>query len=341
MLKKDFIGKQQGYAFPYPVQQGHESSFITFAYVSYESARQIISMKSLLIKNYIKLLDKSCINKVQMNVEYISDSGLRLIEVDSMNYHHVTRGKKRKYTHCNDDKYSCLSDGLLIGLWKKCNTFSINDWCVLKDLLKQTFGEFGFKRSKSNCLGMNLYFGKKTAAYVRPTPKMSQLSSLESEYYREEFDPTFYPLIYKMVNQLTDQAEHFQKCCDPIYDRFLFDSLSRENPEIHQFPKQDGYNRNETKKYMQNRRFCALSIMTCGNSTISGFANEPHKDNDFITTSCYSSCHQTLKELHCEVTASQNEQLQKAFSHIEKRYKKNKKFSTYTTCGYKCKFTQS
>ena len=188
---------------------------------------------------------------------------------------------------------------------------------------------------------MNLYFGRKNAAYVRPTPKMSQVSSLHSEYYREEFDPTFYPLIYKMVNQLTDQAEHFQKCCDPIYDRFLFDSLSRENPEIHQFPKQDGYNRNETKKYMQNRRFCALSIMTCGNSTISGFANEPHKDNDFITTSCYYSCHQTLKQLHREVTTSENEQLYKALSHIKKRFKKNNKFSTYTTCGYKCKFTES
>ena len=55
---------------------------------------------------------------------------------------------------------------------------------------------------------------------------MSEDSIQKSEYYREDFDPTLHPFIYKMVNLLSSQANDFQKAVDPIYDHFLVQSIS-------------------------------------------------------------------------------------------------------------------
>ena len=43
------------------------------------------------------------------------------------------------------------------------------------------------------------------------------------EYYRQQFDSTYLPIIYHLLNQLQQQAEFFQNVNDPIYDKFLKD----------------------------------------------------------------------------------------------------------------------
>ena len=55
---------------------------------------------------------------------------------------------------------------------------------------------------------------------------MSQDAATKLEYYRQEWNPTFHPIIYKLVNALTAQATRYQHLADPIYDKFLLEVLN-------------------------------------------------------------------------------------------------------------------
>ena len=117
-------------------------------------------------------------------------------------------------------------DGIMHGMWMPTETVDLFDEKALKYLLKSVYGKYGFQRSVSKCLGLNTYLGKRKASFVRPSPKMSQDAAMKSEYYRQEWNPTFHPIIYKLVNALTAQATRYQHLADPIYDKFLLEVLN-------------------------------------------------------------------------------------------------------------------
>ena len=49
---------------------------------------------------------------------------------------------------------------------------------------------------------------------------MSIESTIKYEHYKQGWDPTFHQLIYKLVNNLTNQV-HFQQVADTIYNKIL------------------------------------------------------------------------------------------------------------------------
>ena len=57
---------------------------------------------------------------------------------------------------------------------------------------------------------------------------MSKKIINETEYYRDQFNPTFHPLVYKMINAMTLQASAFQKQLDPFYDKFLIETYHHD-----------------------------------------------------------------------------------------------------------------
>ena len=156
---------------------------------------------------------------------------------------------------------------------------------------------------------------------------MSQSSIQKSEYYCEDFDPTLHPVIYKMVNLLASQANDFQKAVDPIYDHFLVQSISTNI--------QKSSSTSSSKRYMGQRQFAGLSILTCGNSDVIGFSNAEHVDNDFITLYAGEKMLKVLQELWYEYNIDQNESILQVLLHLHHKYITKKRFSTYTTCGYK------
>ena len=85
------------------------------------------------------------------------------------------------------------------------------------------YGNYSVQRSISQCLGLNAYLRKRNAEYVGPSPKMSKESTTNSKFYRKDWDPTFHSLIYKVINNLTSQAVHFQPVVDIVYDKFLLE----------------------------------------------------------------------------------------------------------------------
>ena len=156
---------------------------------------------------------------------------------------------------------------------------------------------------------------------------MSEDSIQKSEYYREDFDPTLHPFIYKMINLLSPQANDFQKAVDPIYDYFLVQRISTKI--------QKTSSTSSSKRYMGQRQFAGLSILTCGNSDVIGFSNVGHVDNDFITLYAGEKMLKVLQELWYEYNLYQNESILQALLHLHNKYIRKKRFSTYTACGYK------
>ena len=83
------------------------------------------------------------------------------------------------------------------------------------------------------------------------------------------------------------------------------------------------------------RDFAALSILTCGNSFLSGFTNMRHRDHDYITfKSCQAMVH-VMKKYMLHYNTTKDVCFLRILSHLKNRFMKNKRFSTYTTCGYK------
>ena len=158
---------------------------------------------------------------------------------------------------------------------------------------------------------------------------MSQSTIPLSEYYREHFDPTHHPILYKLINQLTSQALDFQKSVDPVYNCFLLESMCQKS------------NMNTTtvsskrKRKVEQRRFAGLSIITCGNSELIGFANIGHVDNDYITMFANAMFLETLNKLEIEYKSDKNSNIGEVLLHLKNKYVHRKRFSTYTTCGYK------
>ena len=339
--------KVEGYAFPYINKDvtGNLNK-LRFAFLDHDNAKYVIGLKVLNSKKYNTILDTFAMRKEEMQIKYTGENGLA-IERTFAGETNETNSDAEARRH--DEAYS--RKGLLHGLWVPCDTFTCEDHDLLEYTLRKTYGNFGFTRSKTPCFGLNAYTGKKSAEYVRPSPRMSKASTTRSEYYRSSFDSTFHPLIYKLINQLSSQASQFQKNGDPVYDRFLYEAFVKYEDLTRQESKKDGdclesckkrkrdetqsKPRNKNKKRLYHRRFAALSILTCGNKVLRGFANIGHKDNDFLDKQFHTCSLKILKAMRYEIKQKGNAHLKRAFDHIRRKYHFQNKFSTMTTCGYR------
>ena len=79
-------------------------------------------------------------------------------------------------------------------------------------------------------------------------------------------------------------------------------------------------------------------MLTCGNKDLRGFTNIGHKDDDYLTSSSIHACYIQIKNIRDEYVSTSNIHLLEVLQYLEKRYFRENKFSTYTTCGYNLKF---
>ena len=303
---------KEGFAFPYPSGNLQCPPKVTFAFLSYKNAKVLIKKGSMQVSRYVEFLDKLCLSRLTLDIYYIGKNGIAIEELVEKQYNVITRRSKMKLS--GSSPQSWMRTGYMHGLWLPCETLEFNNPTLLRKILKRTYGDFGFQRSKTPCLGLNTYIGKKSAAYVRPTPKMSRGSISSSEYYREQFDPTFLPYIYKLINKLSDQAQVFQTAVDPVYDKFLLECYCKDNPMVNIRP--NCITANDSKRFLRHRRFAALSILTCGNSQAIGFANVGHKDHDFIDSNGHKAALKVLQSISAECETSTNKSCHLALSHI-------------------------
>lgn len=345
------VPETEGYAFPYVDKDDKESGRVSFAFLNHDDAKFVISHKELHKDKYNTLLDVLAMYRKSIRVESMDGNGLAIEEYCDSILNDFGSSTTNRITEKHE---SYQRRGILHGLWMPCETFECEEVGLLEYVLHRTYGNFGFLRNKTKCFGLNAYTGKKNAKYVRPSPKMSKQSSTFSEYYRESFDSTFHPLVYKMLNELSIQAGDFQKHTDPVYDRFLFECFNTCSDGNHNYqksrkrntPSQDNKvsvphdDLNLSQKFRFQRRFAALSILTCGNEFIRGFANMGHVDADVLDNDFHHYCMSFLDEMKKELAESSNIHLHLAFDHIKRKFEYNNRFTTMTTCGYKMLHSQ-
>ena len=232
-------------------------------------------------------------------------------------------------------------NGACHGVWMKTDTVEICDWNMLQFVLYHVYKDFGFSRNVTECYGLNVYTGNRDAEYIRKSPKMSKKIIKETEYYRDQFNPTFHPLVYKMINAMTLQASAFQKQLDPFYDKFLIETyhhdLCKHVEEVEASENADSSKRIKVTRRVPRkgeRRSNCLSILTAGNSQTSGFANLGHEDPDHLDAEVQESAIEVLKKINSDKSC-QNMDHKRVLQHLRKIYSKCNQFHVYTTCGYK------
>ena len=330
--------KTKGYAFPYIDPSIKKTKTMKFALLKREDAQALIRLKELRWEQHNHMLRSYAIRNVKVKICRLDDNGLVLEEPDSFEDALNNAGDKKT----KEGKVLWERNGSCHGAWMKTDTIDICDWDMLQFVLHSVYKDFGFPRNVSDCFGLNVYTGKRGADYIRPSPKMSDAIISKTEYYRQEFNPTFHPLVYKMVNDLTVQATSFQKKLDPIYDRFLIESyyhdLCSELDENEKGTTDENHSLNKKvprrKPPKGNRRSCRLSILTGGNVETSGFANVGHKDGDLCDPDIQVAALEVITKI-CDHRNCQNEMHKKIITYLKKIHSKCDNFHVYTTCGYK------
>ncbi len=88
--------------------------------------------------------------------------------------------------------------------------------------LNQTFGSTGFgSRHSVQSKGLNVYLGMKNNSRVLASPRMAFEDICFSQMWRNEYEETFAPIAYNVVNKLTKQASGVMIQANRLYDRFL------------------------------------------------------------------------------------------------------------------------
>ncbi len=326
----------EGFAFPY-IPGRTVTNYITFAIVAEEDAKRIIEKETISRCEYKELLNKYAVYKIQVLDVDVTDDSLT-VEKDK----NISVGR---YSQVMDDttKTPAERTGVIHGYWQFQDILEVDCWDTIHLLLRHVYGDHGFQRSSSKCFGLNTYTGKKDAGYVRPTPRMSKESTTYSEYFRQDFDPTFMPLVHDLVTKLSHCATTFQRFTDSIFDSFekecrkIWADIILQVNDIKDTPEKTFVDDSEFKK----RRFAFLSILTAGNSKVRGFTNTVHTDKyDAWNKILLCIAESLLQELSDQAQLQKDPILGMAVKHIQRLSTASVKnaFSSYTTCGYHLNF---
>ena len=334
--QKERNGLSEGFSFPLIKKGRRKTNIQEFCILDFQSARHVIrliNLNEVTLSQYNLTIEFLAMRKEKYEIFEVEE-GI-VFEEDSLCRQSLRYQEPGKIDSEGLDPWE--RKGIIHGMWMPSETVEIRDVEALKYLLKSVYGKYGFQRSVSKCLGLNTYLGKRKASYVRPSPTMSQGAATKSEYHRQDWNPTFHPLVYKLVNALTAQATRFQHLADPIYDKFLLevvDSILQErNKTKHEA------NRGTKRKTgaIDKKRFFRVSILTAGNDEICGFANTDHTDGDELDKTFQNQAMKVLHRLEKLAPSSNRGKIMKSgiLNHIRSIFLKTNTFHVYTTCGYK------
>ena len=137
----------------------------------------------------------------------------------------------------------------------------IEDWDLLQKVILKTYNSIGFgHRGRCMCVGLNAYAGlRSNGNRVHCSPICGPSMLQHSQYFRENWDLTFMPIVQKQINLLTFHASsHCMKHLKHL-DSINGSVRGREGSAL--------------------RRHCRVSIVTSGTSKAIGFACSQHNDS--------------------------------------------------------------
>ena len=158
-ISKKAICVYDGFAFPYLEDNiNKEDSIVTFALLHKDDASALIKKGKMRKDKYNITLDQVVKCKIKIKIPKMAKCGIVFEEVAKND----TRESYTKINNTSEMDYRCMwkSKNLQIGIWKVTSNIQINDIMSFKNMLQKTYGNFGFKRAKSPCFGLNTYTGK-------------------------------------------------------------------------------------------------------------------------------------------------------------------------------------
>ena len=368
-LKKAY---EDGFAFPFVKNRKGKQKF---AIIGKKDARYILKQGSLCVDEYHKLLEQKA-STIQEMEEYTMDDDIDGLILECGDFDNEI--PEVSYERSVIEPWE--REGKVYSTWGRDDSLELNCIEMLEFMVMKSYDGFSFPRSCCDCFGTNVYGGPKASNRVRKSPRMAMESTSKSQYSRQDFDPTFIPLVYKLLNILSEKAVLFQTAADRVYDQFLLDThelnlevynklicrrmdvdsflvkkrMIKKKTQRVKFKKcnsakfkkcstkseRDGNSTQlRVKSDMQLRRANAISILTCANELIRGFANTAHLDkHDCLNRNLIKSAKFIINDVKNFIDGNQSEsmcELKQALQHIQRLGGPDSNFSTYTTCGYK------
>ena len=135
-----------------------EDSLVTFALLHKDDASVLIKKGKIVKDKYNVTLDQVAKCKIKIKVPKMSKCGIALEEVSENDLFQSCT----KTNDISEKDYHVMwkRKNIQVGIWKVTSNIQINDLISFKNMLQKTYGNFGFKRAKSPCFGLNTYTGK-------------------------------------------------------------------------------------------------------------------------------------------------------------------------------------
>ena len=257
-------------AIPYATRDGPvdkssltHSHTVEIAYIPYSKIDTVLEKIGEKTKHddFDKVLDDNKTNSQTVKVHYVPNGGIVFEEDNDAS----SVGNEKI-----DDSLPQGRDGKTLVEWgmlpKNQKVVSIRGDDFLF-MCKRTFGDHTEQRDVARALGINIFHDINTAHRVRPTPTKGPSNITESEKSRQNWDPTFLPIILHMMEKLTRFTNDVSKMLDPVWSEF----------QVRVFSESDG---GESITFMNTpgKHFNHLQLVTGPNEQIRGFANENHTD---------------------------------------------------------------
>ena len=158
-ISKKVICLYDGFAFPYLDDNiDKEDTLVTFALLHKDDASALIKKGKIPKDKYNVILDQVAKCKIKIKVPKMSKCGIALEEVAENDVFQSCK----KINDISENDHDCMwkRKNIQVGIWKVTSNVQINDLMAFKKMLQKTYGNFGFKRVKSPCFGLNTYTGK-------------------------------------------------------------------------------------------------------------------------------------------------------------------------------------
>ena len=241
-------------------KQSIDHKYQTFGVMGYSNVRIMLSKGKTTISEHnefvqswskkivtLKVLDPTILKKPLLLT--VKESMVRELAITENLYH---------------EKSAYLDNEVVVSEWDVVEDSYmpyIEDWDLLQKVMLRTYNSIGFgHRGRCMCVGLNAYAGlRSNGKRVHCSPVCGPSMLQHSQYFRENWDLTFMPLVQKQINLLTFHAT--SHCMERLKHLDILNGtvMGREGSTL--------------------RRHCRVSIVTSGSSKAIGFACSQHNDS--------------------------------------------------------------
>ena len=186
---------------------------------------------------------------------------------------------------CGEFANISIQGHMIQSYWTKSTMKSFDDIDTTKllQIFKHTFKSFKFQRSRTPCLGINIYNGNPDGQCYVDYPYRCGKEATLHQYYRKCWDVSLLPFLNSCLHILVTEAVQTSEYIDALYKRLL--DLATGN-----------YFDPQVRSLSIYRSYGGLELVTLGTSDIPGYANMEHDDPKDMNPDLQAPCLSILND---------------------------------------------